>query len=125
MKANEVITLLNAGYTKEEIENFKDEAGAAAGEAGAADEAGAAAGEAGAAAADEADKDPAAAQAAATAKWLKEVSDNINKEIEKLKKAYEEYNLNQANSMEKISKGSTEILGELLYPPTYDKEGDK
>lgn len=46
----------------------------------------------------------------------------INAEIAELKKAYHEYNLIWANNMAETSKGAEDILADLLITPSYKKE---
>ena len=126
MKASEIITLLEAGYTKSEIDNMESggasedpNAGEDPGEdPGASEDPGAG---------EDTGEDPGASEAVATAGWLKEIATQINQEIEKLKQAYQEYNMNMANNKEQVSKGSTEIIGEIINPPYIfkDKEGEK
>lgn len=126
MKASEIITLLEAGYTKSEIDMMES------GEASEDPKAGEDTGEAAGASEDpEAGEDTGeaagASEAAATAGWLREIAKTVNDEIEKLKNAYQEYNMNMANNKEQVSKGSTEIIGEIINPPYIfkDKEGEK
>lgn len=126
MKASEIIILLEAGYTKSEIDNM--ESGGSSEDPKAVEDPGE---DPGASEDPNAGEDPGeaagASEAAATAGWLREIAKTINDEIEKLKQAYQEYNLNMANNKETVSKGSTEIIGEIINPPYIfkDKEGEK
>lgn len=126
MKKDDIILMLKAGYTKSDIDNM--ESGGASEDPNAGEDPGE---DTGASEDPEAGEDPGeaagASEAAATAGWLKEIATQINQEIEKLKQAYQEYNLNMANNREKVSKGSTEIIGEIINPPYIfkDKEGEK
>ena len=117
MKVDEIITLINAGYSKEEIEKMEVEVVHTPGEA-----------EAGAnvEAPAEASKNETGEEqgekfsqsvADQIAGFIKDTSAAINKEIERLEKAYQEYNINQANNQVETSKGVDDVIATIINPP--------
>lgn len=55
-------------------------------------------------------------------KFLKEFSDSVTKQIDDLKKAYQEYNINQANNQVETAQGAVDILGTIIDPPFMNKK---
>lgn len=128
MNKDEVLTLINAGYSKEEIEKMTVTDAASSngtslhnteGEADPTPDGSAEASEQ-----NEADVLPQSV-ADQIAGFIKDTSAAINKEIEKLEKAYQEYNINQANNQLETSKGVDDIIATIINPPhMVNKKGE-
>ena len=114
---DELMKLINAGYTKADIDNFASSEDLLNNTLATSD----AAPENAPAPADDGQGDPNEhtndAVLVETSKWLKEMSETINKQISDLKKAYEEYNINQANNKVETAKGIESVMGEIINPP--------
>ena len=128
MNYDEVLTLVNAGYSKEEIENMRVSDAEPSHEASLQNEVEtdpASTGSAEASPQNEAEVLPQSV-ADQIAGFIKDTSAAINKEIEKLEKAYQEYNINQANNQLETSKGVDDVIATIINPPyMVDKKGEK
>ena len=127
MNYDEIITLVNAGYSKEEIENMRVSDAQPSHEASLQNEVEADPTPDGSAEASLQNESDVLPQSVADqiAGFIKETSAAINKEIEKLEKAYQEYNINQANNQLETSKGVDDIIATIINPPhIVDKKGE-
>ena len=57
-----------------------------------------------------------------TANWLKDFTSKVDAEIDKMKKAYEDYQIIASNNKEEVSKGAIDVFGEIINPPNLFKE---
>ena len=119
MDPKEILELVKAGYTKQEIEvmypsvpNDTPENPDGTGSLPVPDDS----------------PDPPEAEASEkialdTAKWLKEITGKVDQELERIKKAYEEYSILASNNKEEVSKGAIDVFGEIINPPNiFNKE---
>lgn len=132
MKKDEILTLVKAGFTAEQImklDNNEPSGEAAPGLVNPSIDA------------DEPDPAPAQPFRAGAsegsndeksttdeiAEAMKEISKRIDNEIGKLTKAYQEYNILQANNKVETAAGVDEVLGTIINPPFMvdNKKGEK
>ena len=117
MEYEKIIKLLDAGYSKEEIDKMQIEIGKSAAEQSEAAEQ-----------SDMTEQSEAAEQSDSKentynemADFIKELSETVTAEIGKLKKAYEEYNISFANNKQEVAQGVDDIIAEIIAP-TFNKE---
>ena len=55
---------------------------------------------------------------------MQEISKRIDSEISSLKKAYQEYNISQANNKVETAAGVDEIIGTIINPPFAKEKGE-
>lgn len=122
MKVEEILELARAGYSKEEIEAFQNDSLIENPSKETAKQT--------------PDKDPEAEQETASgsesgtsaadeiAKAMQEISKRIDSEISSLKKAYQEYNISQANNKVETAAGVDEIIGTIINPPFSKEKGE-
>ena len=121
MKVEEILELARAGYSKEEIEAFQndsllenpsEETAKQPDKDSEAEKETASESESGTSAAEE------------IAKAMQEISKRIDSEISSLKKAYQEYNISQANNQVETAAGVDEIIGTIINPPFAKEKGE-
>ena len=121
MKLEEILELTRAGYSKEEIEALQNdsllenpsvESAKQPDKDSEAEKETASESESGTSAADE------------IAKAMQEISKRIDSEISSLKKAYQEYNISQANNKVETAAGVDEIIGTIINPPFAKEKGE-
>lgn len=121
MKVEEILELARAGYSKEEIEAFQNDSllenpsedtAKQPDKDSEAEKKSASESESGTSAADE------------IAKAMQEISKRIDSEISSLKKAYQEYNISQANNKVETAAGVDEIIGTIINPPLAKEKGE-
>lgn len=121
MKLEEILELTRAGYSKEEIEALQNdsllenpsvESAKQPDKDSEAEKETASESESGPSAADE------------IAKAMQEISKRIDSEISSLKKAYQEYNISQANNKVETAAGVDEIIGTIINPPFAKEKGE-